>query len=83
MFFKQLLQGRQVITQRGGFHLLNAFFREGQPAGELLQLLLLQSHQHIVQPGQGDTALVPPGGAEAPTPGTRKVGARESEHTLV
>lgn len=61
MFFQQFLQGRQVIAQGEAFHLLNALFREGQPARELLQLLLLQFHQRIMQPGQGGQNIIPSG----------------------
>lgn len=82
MFFQKLLQGRQVIAQGQALHLLNALFREGQPARELLQLLLLQFHQSIMQPGQGDRTLFPPACslARVPTPSTREVGA--GKHTL-
>ena len=48
MFFQLFLKGLQIFRQELRFHLLNAFFCDRQPVGQLLQLLLLKLHQHVM-----------------------------------
>lgn len=45
----------QIRTQRLSPHPLNPRFRHIQPVRELLQLLVLQVHQHLVESGSRET----------------------------